>query len=94
MDDRVEDEERREELLTILKQMELETLTFTKDIRTYRQGILTLDLDPNSTREQYISVFRRLDARWVGAEEALLDGLFKVRGGFSPEEWAVVHGEI
>ena len=94
VDDRVEDEERREELLTILKKMELETRTFTKDIRAHRQGILKLDLDPNATREQYIGAFRRLDARWVRAEEALLNGLFEFRGGFSKEEWAAVHAEI
>ena len=94
VDDTVRDDERKEELLTTLKHMELETLTFMQDIRTHRSGILNLDLDPNATREQYISVFRRLNARWVSAEEVLLDRLFEFRGGFSPEEWVGVHQAI
>jgi len=94
VNDTVNDEVRRDELLTTLKHMKLETLTFGNDIRGHRKQILALDLDPNSTREQYRSVFRQLNARWVAAEEALLNRLFEFRGGFAPGEWPAVHEAI
>jgi hypothetical protein len=94
VEDRVEDGEHRERLLTTLKRMELETHEFTRDIRTHREALLALDLDPGATREQYIDVFRRLDARWVAAEESLLDRAFELRAGFRDEEWTAVHRAI
>jgi len=94
VEDRVDDKDRQAELLTLLKQMELETRTFTSDLRSHRKDLLTLDLNPNSTREEYMMVFRRLDARWVSAEETLMDQLFEFRNRFSPEEWQEIHAEI
>jgi hypothetical protein len=94
VEDNVRDRDRRAELVSLLKKMELETRQFEVDIRTHRQSILDLDLNPNATREEYLYVFRQLDSRWTASEEDLLNLLFEFREGFSPAEWAEVNGAI
>lgn len=87
IDDRVEDEALREEMLAITERMQEDTTRFVRGIESHRRAVLALDLNADSTRAQYRDTFRRVDADWNAVEEALVDGLLELKGKFSHDEW-------
>ena len=94
IEDRVEDEALREEMLAVTKQMELDTKRFVGEIQEHRQKILQLDRTPDATREQYLMAFRSMDADWIAVEESLVDGILDLKGRVSHEKWLVIRAEM
>jgi len=94
VEDVVADRDRAEELVLLVKDMELEILRFEKELRRRRGPILALDLEPGATREQYRTAFRAANAGQAAVEDILLGKMLEMRGKMSAEEWRALFDEL
>ena len=77
-----------------LAEMKDENQAFMKRVLEIREKLDEVDRDYHAKPEDYLTIYREIDAEWTAKEKTILDLLLDLRKEVTPEEWTPLFTEV
>jgi predicted nucleic acid-binding Zn-ribbon protein len=88
----ISEPERRNEIKSLVSDMEKELKGFSNQLKNSSKEIAELNRDHSSTREDFEEVLDALNAGRISSQEKILEIRFKMKKRMSRAEWQTVFG--